>query len=429
MKISLLNLALVLLYRALMVFLYVVARIIGLVYRGEGFQERLGYYSQKELDHLTDGPRVWLHAASAGEVKAIQPFCKALRRAVPGVQIIVTTTSNTGKRLVREHESADLVFLAPLDMGACVRRVLQSLKPAVYLVAETEFWPNALRLVSRSGIPVILINGRISNRSFPSYLRLKALFYPALSGFTHCFVQSLGDQDKLMALGVAPEKITIAGQLKYDLSPPDGMAVQKFKESLSLLRKDIIFTFGSLRTGEDDLLLPIVPQLLDFSPAVRVLLAPRHLKNIQVLQDKLAKIGVASTLRSRMQEETVPERVVLLDTMGELAVSYAFSRAAFVGGTLVPIGGHNLMEPALATVPVCFGPYTSNVMEAAEALLRSGGGIQVRSAPELVQAFQQFMDEDYAQQAGKKAHESVVSMKGATDKTVQGVLKWWSVKS
>ncbi len=417
------------LYRGLMLVLYGLARVIGLLYPASGFQERLGFYPKKELDHLNDAPRVWLHAASAGEVNAIQPFCRALRRAVPGVQIIVTTTSNTGKKLVQENESADMVFLAPLDMGACVRRALKAFRPAVYLVAETEFWPNALRLVSESGVPILLINGRISSRSFPSYYRMKSLFKPTLNHFTHCFVQSLGDQDKLIRLGVPPEKITIAGQLKYDLAPPDGMAVQRFKEALSFMHKDIIFTFGSIRTGEDDMLLPIVPQLLKFSPDVRVLLAPRHLKNIQVLQDKLAKIGVASTLRSRMQQETVPERVVLLDTMGELAVSYAFARAAFVGGTLVPIGGHNLMEPALAAVPVCFGPYVSNVMEAAHMLLQSGGGFQVKSASELAETFQKFMDADFAKQAGKKAHESVISMKGATDKTVQGVLKWWKQDS
>jgi 3-deoxy-D-manno-octulosonic-acid transferase len=422
---SFLSLAITVIYRGSMLLLYVIARIIGLVYPEQGFRERLGYYPRRELDRLTDAPRVWLHAASAGEVKAIQPFCKALRRAKPGVQIIVTTTSNTGKKLVQENESADLVFLAPMDMGACVRRTLKSFRPSVYLVAETEFWPNALRLVSENKIPVLLINGRISDRSFPAYFRLKSLFTPALNHFTHCFVQSLGDQNKLLALGVPPEKITLAGQLKYDLSPPDGMEVQKFKESLSLLRKDIIFTFGSVRTGEDDMLLPIVPELLKLSSDVRVFLAPRHLKNIQVLQDKLAKIGVASTPRSRMQEETVPERVVLLDTMGELSACYAFSRAAFVGGTVVSIGGHNLMEPALATVPVCFGPYTSNVMEAAEVLLKSGGGFQVKNASELVETFQKFMDEDFAKQAGKKAHESVLSMRGATDKTLQGVLKWW----
>jgi 3-deoxy-D-manno-octulosonic-acid transferase len=235
----------------------------------------------------------------------------------------------------------------------------------------------------------------------------------------------MDDLKKLRALGVPEKKVSIVGQLKHDLSPPDAMAVQKFKETLSLLRKDILFTFGSVRTGEDDLLIPLVPDLLKLSPDVKILLAPRHLKNIQLVQEKLKKIGVSSTLRSQMGIQTIPERVIILDTMGELAQSYAFSRAAFVGGTLVPIGGHNLMEPALATVPVCFGPYTNNLPEAAEVLVQSGGGFQLQDVSQLLECFRRFLDEDFAKNAGKNAHESVLSMRGATEKTVQGVLNWW----
>jgi len=425
MKLSFSNRLALWLYRLLMFPLYVVARLIGLFYPSQGFQERLGFYPKSEMAKIAEGPRVWLHAASAGEVNAINPLCVALRKVKPGIQIIITTTSNTGKKLVQENGSADAVFLAPLDMGPCVRRAFKQLKPIVYLVAETEFWPNALHLSAKLKIPTLLLNGRISDRSFPSYVKLKSLFSPALNCFDHCFVQSPGDRQKLIDLNVAPEKVSVAGQLKYDLAPPDGMAVQRFKETLSLLRKDILFTFGSLRTGEDDLLLPLMPDLLKLSSDIKVLLAPRHLKNVQVVQDKLAKLGVASTLRSRMGTETIPERVIILDTMGELAQSYAFSRAAFVGGTLVAIGGHNLMEPALATVPVCFGPHTRNVVEAADVLVRSGGGFQVKTAYELLKHFEKFLDEDFAKQAGRKAHESVLSMRGATEKTVQGILNQW----
>jgi len=412
-------------YKVLMFFLYIVARVIGLFYPSVGFGERLGFYPRQELAKLSEGSRIWMHAASAGEVNAISPLCAELRKVRPGVQIIITTTSNTGKNLVREKGSADAVFLAPLDMGPCVRRAFKAFHPSVYLVTETEFWPNVLLLAARLKIPTLLLNGRVSDRSFSSYLKLKNLFAPVLNTFCHCFVQSVVDQEKLLALGVDPGKVSVAGQLKYDLSPPDGMEVQKFKETLSLLRKDILFTMGSLRTGEDDLLLPLIPELLKLSQDIKILLAPRHLKNVQLVQEKLAKIGVASTLRSRMKSENVPERVIILDTMGELAQSYAFSRAAFVGGTLVPIGGHNLMEPALATVPVCFGPYISNVPEAAEVLVRSGGGFQVRNPSELLQCFEKFLDEEFAKQAGRKAHASVLSMRGATEKTVQGVLNWW----
>ena len=425
MNYSLSNWMAVGLYRILMTLIYGIFRVAGLFYPVEGLNERFGFYPASELKKLSDEPRIWLHAASAGEVNAIAPFCEAFRKVRPQVQIILTVTSRTGKKLAQEKGTADAVFFAPLDMGPCVKRAFKAFKPKVYLVAETEFWHRILLFAAQSKIPTLLLNGRISDKSFPVYSWFKSLFTPALNGFSHCFVQTMDDLKKLRALGVPEKKVSIVGQLKHDLSPPDAMAVQKFKEKLSLLRKDILFTFGSVRTGEDDLLIPLVPDLLKLSPDVKILLAPRHLKNIQLVQEKLKKIGVSSTLRSQMGIQTIPERVIILDTMGELAQSYAFSRAAFVGGTLVPIGGHNLMEPALATVPVCFGPYTNNLPEAAEVLVQSGGGFQLQDVSQLLECFRRFLDEDFAKNAGKNAHESVLSMRGATEKTVQGVLNWW----
>jgi 3-deoxy-D-manno-octulosonic-acid transferase len=415
----------VLSYKVLTMFLYVIARIIELVYPAAGFSERLGFYSAEERRKLSQTENVWIHAASAGEVNAISPFCKQLRKAKPDIRIIVTTTSQAGKKMTVEKHMADAVFLAPLDMKPCLERAFNAFRPVMLLVAETEFWPGMLGRAQKRKVPVILVNGRISDHSFPNYLRFKSLFGPTLSCFQHCLVQTAQDKEKLLALGVEGDRISVTGQLKYDLLPPDGLAVQKFKEVFSLLRRDILFTFGSVRTGEDDQLLPLMPKILALSPEVKILLAPRHLKNVEALQTKLKKYNVNSTLRSRMAAEGIPERIILLDTLGELALSYAFSRAAFVGGTLVPIGGHNLMEPALANVPVCFGPHTSNVTEAAETLVRSGGGFQVKDANELIEIFQKFLDEDFAKQSGRKAQEAVNSMRGATAKTVEAVLSRW----
>ncbi len=429
MNYSLSNRAAVGLYQVLMYLLYIAGRVVGWIFPTSGFQERLGFYPTSELAQLPDGPRVWLHAASAGEVNAITPFCEAFRKARPETRIILTTTSKTGKKLAQENDLADAVFFAPLDMGPCIKRAFAAFKPAVYLIAETEFWPNILLSAAREKIPTLLLNGRVSDKSFPSYLKFKCLFAPALNGFSHCFVQTLEDERRLKALGVLEGKVSVAGQMKYDLPPPDMTAVQNFKESLNPPRKDILFTFGSLRTGEDDLLLPLIPELIQWAPEVKILLAPRHLKNSRVIQKKLTDMGVACALRSQIGTQTIPERVMILDTMGELAQSYVFSRGVFVGGTMVPIGGHNIMEPALTGVPVCFGPYTSNVAEAAEVLVRSGGGFQVQNPSQLLECFKRFMDEDFAKQAGQKARESVLSMRGATEKTVQGVLNWWPSKS
>ena len=296
------------------------------------------------------------------------------------------------------------------------------------LVAETEFWPNWLRRAGQNAVPVLLINGRVSDRSFPSYRRFKSFFGPALNCFNACMVQTGKDRERLTALGVHPQRIQVAGQMKYDRRAPDAMSVQNFKEKLCLLNRDVLFTLGSLRTGEDDQLLPLVPKILALSPDVKILIAPRHLKNVPIYREKLKAMGIGNVFRSELEKDQAPERVILLDTIGELSLAYAFSRAAFVGGTLVPIGGHNVMEPALSRVPVCFGPHTGNVTEAAEALRESGGGFLTGDGKELVEVFGKMLDPLFAQDSGRKAYESVASMRGATEKTMAVVSAKWPLQ-
>lgn len=405
--------------------LYPICRVAGLLLRSPDFSERLGFYKPGDRGKLAVGYNVWLHAASAGEVNAIDPFCRALRKAKPQARIVLTTTSKTGKKLALEKGLADAVFLAPLDMGRPLKRAFEAFRPVMVLVAETEFWPLWLLRAGHNGIPVLLVNGRISDRSFPSYRRLRPLFSGALNCFTACLVQTKGDLEKLSALGVSEKRIVVAGQMKYDLSTPEPSRVEKFKETLGLGDGDALFTLGSLREGEDDLLLPLVPEMLAFSPGVKVLVAPRHLKNAEVFREKLAKWGVASVLRSTLEKSGTEERVVVLDTVGELSLAYALSRAAFVGGTFVPVGGHNVMEPALCSVPVCFGPHTRNVAEAAEALSAAGGGFLVEGPDQLSAAFRKLLEPGDSREAGGKAFRAVASMRGATERTVRQVLDHW----
>jgi len=385
--------------------------------------ERLGFYPQAAQGALAEGQNLWLHAASAGEVNALGAFCAALRKARPSFRLILTTTSTTGRKLALEKGLADFVFLAPLDAPGSLGRAFRAFRPAAVLVAETELWPLFLLQASQNGIPLVLVNGRISNRSFPRYRAFRSLFAPCLQSFSECLVQTQGDKDKLEALGADGSRIKIAGQLKYDLSTPEKEAVRKFGEELGLQDGGILFTLGSLREGEDDQVLRMVPKLLALSPRAQVLAAPRHLKNVTVFRKKLEAERIRVRLRSVPGEED-EERVILLDTVGELPLAYALSQAAFVGGTLVPIGGHNIMEPALASVPVCFGPFVDNVKEAAQALLKEGGGFQIQKASELPPFFERFLDEKARKDAGAKAYRAVASMRGATEKTLERVLSY-----
>ena len=418
----------ILLYKIVMGLLYLVVRLAALVLGSSSLKERLGFYSEKDKERISVGYNVWLHAASAGEVNAITPFCQAFRKAKPEARIVLTTTSETGKKIALEKGVADAVFLAPLDMGAPLKRAFQAFRPVMVLVAETEFWPNWLLRTGKNGLPMILLNGRVSDKSFPSYRRLKSLFSPALNCFNTCLVQTKKDAERMLALGVSEKRVQVMGQMKYDLQAPDPKAVEAFREKLGFSDKEILFTLGSLREGEEDQLLPKVPEILGLGPNVKVLIAPRHLKNVPLYQEKLKALGVGNFLRTKLEKAPTSERVMILDTLGELSLAYALSRAVFVGGTLVPIGGHNVMEPALSRVPVCFGPSTQNVTEAAQALTVAGGGFSVADGAEVVQVFRRFLDLGAAQAAGQKAYDAVASMRGTTDRTLQQVLSRWPIQ-
>lgn len=205
--------------------------------------------------------------------------------------------------------------------------------------------------------------------------------------------------------------------------------MKQFQEELGLGPDSILFTLGSLREGEEDRLFPLVPGVLALSPQIRLVICPRHLRNAPVYVEKLRQAGVESSLRSELKSTAAPGRVVVLDTMGELSLSYASSRGAFVGGTLVPIGGHNVMEPALSRVPVVFGPHLQNVREAAEALVQSGGGIRLGQAGDLARVFSDWADAEVSRLAGEKAFEAVHSLRGATRRTVENVLSRWPFDS
>jgi len=413
------------LYRLFMFILSSAARLAAFFFSSSLLKERLGFYPENEVQSLSIGYNVWLHAASAGEVNAITPFCLAFRKAKPGVRIVLTTTSRSGKKVALDKGIADAVFLAPLDSSGPLSRAFQAFRPMMVLVAETEIWPLWILRTAENGIPILMINGRISDKSFPSYLKFKKIFGRALNCFNLCLVQTGLDRERLTALGVSPIRVLVAGQMKYDLDPPLEEKVKSFQMDLGMEPESVLFTLGSLREGEEDQLLPLVPDLLALSPRVRLILCPRHLRNAPVYMEKLRQAGVEACLRTELGKPGEARRVVVLDTMGELSLSYASSRGAFVGGTLVPVGGHNVMEPALSQVPVVFGPHLQNVREASEALLQSGGGIRLEQAGDLVRIFSDWSKPEVSRQAGEKAFEAVRSLRGATRRTVENVLARW----
>jgi 3-deoxy-D-manno-octulosonic-acid transferase len=316
-----------------------------------------------------------------------------------------------------EKKLADRVCLAPLDLSIPVRRAFDSIAPNLLLIAETEVWPIWLSEAKRRKVPVVLVNGRVSDRSYPSYRFAGSFFKNSISSFSECLVQTRVDQERLTSLGALKDRVAIVGQMKYDLGAPDNKRVAAFTEALGLASSDLVFTFGSLREGEDQQVLAALPRLFQAVPQAKVVLAPRHFRRLGLFEHALCESGVQWALRSSQAPGSW--RVLVLDTMGELSLAYAVSRATFVGGTLVPVGGHNVMEPVLSGVPVCFGPYQANVREAAAVLIASGGAAQVVSADEAVDWMVRFTDCELSRAEGAKALAAVEPLRGATRKTLE----------
>jgi 3-deoxy-D-manno-octulosonic-acid transferase len=320
-------------------------------------------------------PLIWVHAVSVGEVLAVSRLVKTLDAALPDYFVVISTTTRTGQALARERFGSNRVFYCPLDLPWAVRAYLNALKPSLFVLAETEFWPNLLSGCFRRGIPVAVVNARISDRSWPRYRKLRRLWTPFLSRLSKVLAQSELDAERLKAIGCAPERVSVAGNLKFDVrAASEADASIQLKARGSGLR---FIVAGSTLEGEEAALLQAWPRLLDVDPQLALVLAPRHPERFEAVATLIERSGVAWMRRSdwRAERQTNspeplrPGQVVLLDTIGELASVYSLAAVAFVGGSIVPAGGHNPLEPAQFGVPIVMGPHYANFRAITEDLL------------------------------------------------------------
>jgi 3-deoxy-D-manno-octulosonic-acid transferase len=344
----------------------------------EGLLERLGMVPsrlRKQMAGLgSERPLIWVHAVSVGEVLAVSRLVKTLDAALPDYLIVLSTTTRTGQALARERFGANRVFYCPLDLPWAVRAYLNALQPSLFILAETEFWPNLLSGCFRRNIPVAVVNARISDRSWPRYRRLRWLWRPFLSRLSRVLAQSQTDAERLKAIGCLQECVSVAGNLKFDVrTAEEADATRQLKKSSAGLR---LIVAGSTLDGEEAALLQAWPQLLQADPQLVLILAPRHPERFAAVAALLEKSGFTWVKRSDWRSAPVdslkplnPGQIVLLDTIGELASIYSLASVAFVGGSLVPAGGHNPLEPAQIGVPIVMGPHFANFRAITEELL------------------------------------------------------------
>jgi 3-deoxy-D-manno-octulosonic-acid transferase len=372
-------------------------------------------------------PCGWVHAVSVGEAIAATPVLEALRRTWPALPLVVSTVTETGARVVRERFAG----LArhryfPLDFPGAVRRTIASIQPAFFLCMETELWPNALRALAARGIPSMIANGRLSDRSFSRYRLVRGAMRRVLADVTVFAMQSDEDARRMIALGAPPERVVVAGNLKHDALPDPSGAADLWRRLIGLSSGQPVWIAGSTHRGEDEAVLEAHRRARVERPGIVLVLAPRHPERVGEVLALAATSGFTTVRRSELPIRTrdgVP--IIVLDTVGELAQMYSIADVVFVGGSLVPLGGHNLLEPALRGKPVLFGPHTSNFREAAAILTTSGGGLVVHDAAELAGQLRRLLgNPGLRAQLGAAAREAAASRHGATRVTLDLVARY-----
>lgn len=382
--------------------------------------ERLGRVP-KRLASQAAGTVVWIHAVSVGEVLAVSGLVSELRRRHPRHRIVVSTTTDTGQKLARKHFGEDNVFYFPLDFGFAIRPYLQRLRPGLIVIAETEFWPNFLRLAHASGARVAVVNARISDRSLPRYRRWRFLLTGVLQAVDMFLAQTETDAQRLADIGAPVERVQVSGNLKFDIPPP---AMPPIVSSLrTALGDGPVIVCGSTVEGEEPLLLRAFENILASHPRAVMMLAPRHPERFGEVARLLESLGIRFWRRSLWNGDALAGGVLLLDSIGELAAIYSLADIAFVGGSLVPRGGHNIIEPALYGAAIVVGNHTENFRDIV-GLFQSREAVRVVGPAELPLALMELISNPAARaELGRRAAETLRSQAGATQRTADALGK------
>ena len=390
----------------------------------QGLAQRLGSIDVPE--RLRNSPlKIWLHGASVGEVRLAKILVKELTAILPEADFVLSTMTDQGMEVARQQLGNNILCIyAPLDLAGIVDRAINRIKPSVYICLETELWPALLRQAKRSGIKLVLLNGRMTERSFGRYQKVRSLIAEVLSCFSIIAVIQADDAKRFIGLGAAPEKIRLSGNAKYDQQAESLMqeTEETYRSWLDLQQDQPLLVAGSTHTGEEEMLLPV---FLDLKKATGMqelvwLVAPRHMQRLAEVEALFNEQNVAFELLSQVKRGTRKEDIVLIDRMGDLAGLYSVASFIFCGGSLVDRGGHNIMEAAVFGKPVFYGPHMKDFRDAAELLESAGAGFPVAGPEELTETLLYFMDhpQEY-EAAGSRARKVALAQQGSASKQAQ----------
>lgn len=390
-----------------------------------GLSQRLGFLPATLREHVREKRPLWVHGPSVGEILATRPFLQALKHTLPNTPLLLSVHTPTAYAIAHTRlPEADAVIYFPLDHPLVTYHVLRQVQPAAFFFTETEIWPNMLSMLARRKIPTFLVSGRFSARALIRYRRFSWLFRPIFRNLTLCCMQTMYDAERVIAAGVLPQRVVVTGTFKADAVPHSDHRGKAILQDAGLAQRPL-WVAASTHAGEEEVLLHAYNTLRTAVPHLLLLLAPRHPQRFPAVEHLLKTKGYRYLKRSQAGREQGKEvDVFFLDTLGELVSFYSSAALAFVGGSLVKgAGGHSMIEPALAQVPVCFGPHTHNFAAVAEALVRTGGGREVRDSQDLYHwALPLLTDPRARQEAGRRAYEVVKQGQGAVARTMAVVL-------
>jgi len=364
---------------------------------------------------------LWIHAVSVGEVNSAVVLVEELLRRNPDMQITVSTSTATGMEIASSKLSGKTALLYfPYDLPPAVGSALSFVNPGVVVFMETEIWPNFIRTAHGRGVKLMLANGRISDASFKSYDRLKFLFAPFVRLFDRALMQSQTDAERIRKIGAKDESVVVAGNLKFDRPVPPDVPVKEVRDRFNIPAERPVALFASTHPGEDEIFLAVLNKLLVKFGGLYAVIAPRHPHRAESIRGLCEAHGLAPRLRTENAKD--PGSALVLDTIGELASLYPAVDVAVMGGSFVPHGGQNPLEPAVCGVPVLFGPHMQNFREISEKLSDSGGGIPAKDADELAVLLERLLsDAGLRRKTGDAGRKTVSQNRGALQKTVEAI--------
>ncbi|MCK4860177.1 MAG: 3-deoxy-D-manno-octulosonic acid transferase [Candidatus Omnitrophica bacterium] len=381
---------------------------------------RLGFFPSFLIQKIKK-PTIWLHAVSVGEIISANSLLDNIRAKYPQHQLIISTITATGNEVARQIAGdKDLVIYLPYDLSFIVNRVIKRFSPLLFIILETEIWPNLINVLANRKIPLLIVNGRISQSSFKKYQRVKFLLSPLLQKVSSYCMQTKEDVQRIISLGAPDEKVKVSGNMKFDLQ----VSVSRYKKSdLGLKEQDILFIAASTHPGEEEIILEVYKGI--DARKLRLLIAPRHIERAGeigrlIQREKLTSQRFSNLNKTPQSATSNPQPVLLLDSVGELKSLLSIADIVFVGGSLIKKGGHNVLEPAFFGKPILFGRYMFNFKEIASLFLQGEGAMSVNDPDELKKAICDLLDDNKKRnELGRRAKQILEQNRGATQRNME----------